>query len=388
MAKEPIVTMAKEPMVKAKRPRGTGCLYQQPGSRIWWVQFHRNGQRFRESTRTDNKRKAQDYLRDKIAEASLGTYTPRASRVTVTELVEAKLTSDRNNASKSIDTTEGRWRLHLQPFFGHLKVVNITTALLSKYIKHRQTEKATTNGTINRELGYLRSAFNLARKSGVIKIVPYFPMLKEAAPRQGFLRDDQYPKLAAACSAEGVWLRGMFEVAQTFAWRKESLQTLKVSQIDFCNNSIRLDDTKNGDPVTAKMTAVIRELLISCCAGKSQDDFVFTRDGQPVVDFRDAWERATTAAGLPDLLFHDLCRTGMRNMRRLGIDETVAMKVAGRKTASIFRRYNIVDEHDLDDVARKLDGKQQTSFGHMSAIVKPTEKPAEEKFRVEVVMVQ
>jgi integrase len=374
--------------IVAKRPRGTGCLYQQPGSKIWWVQFHRNGQRFRESTGTDNKREAGSYLRDKLGEVSLGTYTSTASRVTVAELVDAKLTADKNNGSKSIDTTEGRWRLHLQPFFGHLKVVNITTALLSKYIEHRQTEKATTNGTINRELGYLRSAFNLARKSGVIKIVPYFPMLKEAAPRQGFLRDDQYPNLADACSAEGVWLRGMFEVAQTFAWRKESLQTLKVRQIDFCNNSIRLDDSKNGDPVNAKMTKVMRELLTACCAGKSQNDFVFTRNGEAVVDFRDAWERATVAAGIPDLLFHDLCRTGMRNLRRLGIDETVAMKVAGRKTASIFRRYNIVDERDLDDVARKLDQKQQTSVSHDLAIVKPSEKPDQEVMKGEVVRAQ
>src|ERR1019366_9932014 len=100
--KESNPAMPQEPKVKAKRPRGTGCLYQQPGSKIWWVQFHQNGQRFRESTGTDNKRKAQDYLRDKIAEASLGTYAPRASQVTVTEIVEAKLTADKNNNLRSL----------------------------------------------------------------------------------------------------------------------------------------------------------------------------------------------------------------------------------------------------------------------------------------------
>ena len=97
----------------SKRPRGTGCLYQQPGSKIWWVQFHQNGQRFRESTGTDNKRKAQDCLRDKLAEVGLGTYSPRASQVTVAELVEAKLTADKNNARKDVKTSEGRWNLHL-----------------------------------------------------------------------------------------------------------------------------------------------------------------------------------------------------------------------------------------------------------------------------------
>ncbi|MGA3169250.1 MAG: hypothetical protein ABSF14_24390, partial [Terriglobia bacterium] len=113
--------MAKEPKVKAKRPRGTGSLYKQPGSKIWWVQFRQHGQRFRESTGTDNLRKAESYLRDKLAEVSLGTYSPRASQVTVAELVEAKLTADRNNARKDVKTSEGRWNLHLKDALGHVK---------------------------------------------------------------------------------------------------------------------------------------------------------------------------------------------------------------------------------------------------------------------------
>jgi integrase len=371
----------------ANRQRGTGSIYKQKGSNNWRVQFRANGKTVNESTGTGNRRKAEAYLREKLAEVTLDTYVPKANQVTVKELVDAKLTSDKVNGSKSLDTTDGRWRLHLQPFLGNLKAIHITTDLLNRYVAHRQAEKA-ANATINRELAFLRAAFSLGRKSGTVRLSPYFPMLKEDNVRQGFLRDDQYPRLAQACSVEGLWLRGMFEVAQAFGWRKESLQTLRVGQVDFINNSIRLGVTKNGDPVTAKMTTVIRQLLTACCAGKGPDDLVFTRDGQPVVDFRDAWERAATAAGLPGLIFHDLCRTAMRNMHRLGIDESVAMKIAGRKTASIFRRYNIVDEHDLADVARRLDEKQKPDFCERFATVQPKTGFDEEKLRVEVALVQ
>jgi integrase len=85
---------------------------------------------------------------------------------------------------------------------------------------------------------------------------------------------------------------------------------------------------------------------------------VFTREnGKPVRDFRGAWENACREAGVPGLLFHDLRRTGARNLRRLGVSEGTAMRIGGWKTASVFRRYDIVDESDLADAARRLDEK-------------------------------
>jgi len=52
-----------------------------------------------------------------------------------------------------------------------------------------------------------------------------------------------------------------------------------------------------------------------------------------------------------------LTRTGVavRNFVRRGITEHTAMKLSGHKTASIFRRYDIVSPEDLRDAARKLD---------------------------------
>jgi hypothetical protein len=62
-------------------------------------------------------------------------------------------------------------------------------------------------------------------------------------------------------------------------------------------------------------------------------------------------------------LFHDFCRTAIRNLERAGVSQSVAMKTAGRKTASIYHRYNIVNESDL----RRAMEKQGTYLNEVAA---------------------
>jgi hypothetical protein len=54
------------------------------------------------------------------------------------------------------------------------------------------------------------------------------------------------------------------------------------------------------------------------------------------------------------LLFHDLRRSGARNYRRAGVAEDVIQRIGCRKTASMSKRDNIVDERDLAQARERL----------------------------------
>jgi integrase len=177
-----------------------------------------------------------------------------------------------------------------------------------------------------------------------------------------------------------LWLRAMLEVGVTYAWRRGEVDTLKVYQIDLKKKTIDLDPggTKNDEARVVRMTQQVGVLMEECIAGKDLNDLVFTvADGSPVGDFRKVWTTCCEAAGIERIIFHDLRRTGARNMRRMGIHESTIMKIAGWKTRSLFDRYNIVDQEDLIDAAQKMDARQivldtqkslDLEFGHRLGI--------------------
>jgi hypothetical protein len=78
-----------------------------------------------------------------------------------------------------------------------------------------------------------------------------------------------------------------------------------------------------------------------------------------------------TAIGLPTRIMHDFRRTAVRNLERAGVPRSVAMKLTGHKTESVYRRYAIVNEADLREGVTKLAKLHESQPGSAAPAVVP-----------------
>ena len=122
-------------------------------------------------------------------------------------------------------------------------------------------------------------------------------------------------------------------------------------------------ETKNDDARVFPFTAGLREALEQQRAYTEDAQrvlgriipCVFHREGDQIKSFRRAWLTACKKAGVPGRIPHDFRRTAVRGLVRAGVPERVAMKMTGHKTRSVFERYNIVSDADLEEAVKRLD---------------------------------
>jgi integrase len=361
---------------QACRARGEGRIWRR--GRIWWIQYYAHGRQVRESSRSDRKPVAERLLRQRLGEAAAGiASSPRGARVRYEEMRDALLADYAANKRKWLRKDKGGKAYiigvsHLDHFFSGYRAVNITTDAIRAFIRRRQEEGA-ANGTINRSLALLRRMFYLAVKDGKLHDVPHFPMLKEAPPRRGFLEHADFRRLRMELPE---YLRPIATMAYYTGMRKGEILGLRWNNVDFLNGELRLDPgtTKNDEPRTIPLTGELLEMLKIERQRNPHTEFVFMQNGRRVGSFYKAWKSACKRAGLAGLLFHDLRRTGLRNLVRAGVPERVAMAISGHKTRAVFERYNIVSGRDLKDAAGKLEAYLAGQNGDKTGTIVPSGK--------------
>jgi integrase len=342
--------------------KGFGHLYRR--GRVWWIKWSdANGRRHCRTSGSTDRAVAGAMLREQVAHRDRGMpVLPDPRKVSVDALLEGLLAEYRTNGRRSLDRV-ALSRTHLLRYFGGRSAAGVTGADVTYYADLRLKEKAAP-ATVNRELAALRRSYRLAVRQGLLLLVPSIVMLREDNVRTGFFEPDQVERVCAALKrreAEADLIRFCYYTG----WRSRSeVFTLTWAQVDWAGGFVRLEPgtTKNREgrsfPITPALRALLeRRLEFNRRCERSQGriiPWVFHRKGQPIQSMKGAWRTACRKAGVPGRLLHDLRRSAVRNFERAGVSRSVAMKMTGHKTESVYRRYAIVSESDLREAGVRL----------------------------------
>ena len=288
-----------------------GTIYKR--GKVYWIQYYRNGKPYRETTKSKKETDAKRLLKKREGEISEGKLPGiYFDRVKFDELSEDFLRDYRINQRKSLDRAE-RSTGHLKRYFEGYRVPDITSPKIEDYIETRLKEK-------------------------------------ENNTRKGFFEHADFIALRNALPS---YLKGFATFGYRTGWRFSEIAGLTWSQVDLDNSIVRLEvgETKNDAARTVYLDDELQEVF------------------QKQWECRGAWQTACKNAGIGQKLFHDFRRTAIRNMVRAGIPEGVAMKISGHKTRSVFDRYNIVNDADLQLAAQKQAVYLQTQKDTVSSTV-------------------
>lgn len=358
----------------AKRQYGTGSITRlkfkdkKTGeiteSRYYYIFYHAHGRLIRESAKTESKMEAEATLQRRMGESGLGIKPQQdVKNVRYEEVRDALVAEYKNQGRASVfthkDGTEYIGGMnHLDDFFKGMRITDISTDTIRRYIESRRKAGA-ADPTIRRQLVVLRSMLNQARKEGRLRLadIPHFPMPPDSKPRKGFVNPDVFVKVRAEMSEN---LRPLVSFLYYTGCRTGAAKKITWGMVSKDCQEIELpgEITKNRDPLTLPLVGIgLKE--VSALLKK-----MFRKEG-PVFDntnFRKEWATACHKLGLGvkdgwryhGLTPHDFRRSAARNLRRAGVTEDVAMSITGHKSRTIFSRYNITDTADIHDALVKV----------------------------------
>jgi integrase len=340
-------------MPKKRRMKGSGSIRLR--GRIRWITYYAGGRPISESSGSAQKEVAANLLKQRIGELASGR-NMSPEKATIGDLCALVLQDAKLRKLRDARHQEWRYEANIKPILETVRADRFGPSHIRTYVDVRRKD-GVEDSTINRELAILRRGFVLGYREEppLVRRVPHIPRLEENDPRKGFIGPEQYEAILRELPDR---LKALFVCGYHLGCRLSELRKMQWDQVDFGARQIRIaaSQAKNKEARTVPVYGEMEAWLQTQRAGANSQRWVFYgRLGCPVGAHLDGWRGACERGGAPDLLFHDLRRSAVRNMTRAGIPRPIAMAISGHKTESVYRRYDIVSGTDLANAAQQLE---------------------------------
>lgn len=350
--------------------QGRKCL-----TSIYHVQYRVNGEQVRESTGLTDYDEAVTYLKRKIYETSLpaAVVSRRAGETTMDQLFDNLVAFYDEQERETLydlkcmlDAPNG-----LRKFFGSMKASGVTTDTIDRYKRWRLAERPKPQAaTINKAMAYIRRAMNLGtakhRTPALVSVVPSFRMLPLPQARQGLVTPELYRMLYEKLPEHG---KRALVLSYHYGLRLSAALRIEKQWIHLEEGYIEIpvDGPANkGVPRVLPIYGDVGPMVETALRVESRCLFLIERHGKRVLSFYKEWKKAAKAAGVEEVIFHDLRRTAVTNMVDAGFTREEAMRISGHKTEHIFARYHITNKAKSLESAKRLDAHLKKIGGSVS----------------------
>ena len=255
---------------------------------------------------------------------------------------------------KSKSTIEDSYRLKamMRHWIGSLKMIELTQ---SKVIQFRDERlKLVSNGTVIRDLAYLSSIINHARREWGLNITNPVQLVKKPPTPPGrnrILNQEELERLFKACLPRvkngNIYILPIVQFALETAMRRSEILGLRWEHIDLEKRIAFLNKTKNGSSRTVPLSLKAIDILksVSCIPNKN----IFLINA-PNLSAR--FDGVRKSAGIENFHFHDLRHMAITKMAKKLPNLIELSSVSGHKSLKMLQRYY---HPDAEELARKLD---------------------------------
>ena len=332
---------------------------------VYWYRVRLEGKEFRGSTKTDNKKLAQqiantietDLIRKKFSMPTKSNYT----FLSAWEQYVKSLANTNRTIENKISIAN-----HFLPVFIHKNITEITQSDIKAYQSKRRLEVMAMPKNIgkreseisfaylNKEILILSNFFNFCIEKGLIEKNPAFKIKKlNELSRLVTLSDEDIDKLIAG--ATNKLTKDLITFLIYTGCRKGEALNLKWENVDLNNNVIAIKGTKTKYDRYIPISKPLKEILINI---EKKSEYVFTdKDGKKLNDFRRSFHTALKNAGLKDMHIHDLRHVFASKMVMGGTSLYITGELLGHRTTQMTKRYSHLVPETLkkavDDVWNK-----------------------------------